>query len=102
MPALDLIIGNSLPLHDSSGSSAVTRNRPKLDASGTADELNGGNKSRGGAGVPEWIGTVLFLSAVGLSGTKIAVDFGNRGIRGYAMLLLLILIYASAIAVAYS
>jgi len=52
--------------------------------------------------MPEWIGSVLFLSAVGLSGTKIAVDFGNRGFRGYAMLLLLILVFASAIAVAYS
>ena len=52
--------------------------------------------------MPEWIGSVLFLSAVGLSGAKIAVDFGNRGFRGYAMLLLLILVFASAIAVAYS
>ena len=51
--------------------------------------------------MPEWIGSVLFLSAVGLSGAKIAVDFGNRGIRGYTMLLLLILVYAAAIAVGY-
>jgi len=61
-----------------------------------------GQQVKGWCWVPEWIGTALFLSAVGLSGTKIAVDFGNRGIRGYAMLLLLILVFASAIAVAYS
>ena len=51
--------------------------------------------------MPEWIGSVLFLFSVGLSGVKIATDFGNRGLRGYALLFLLILIYASAIAVAY-
>ena len=26
--------------------------------------------------MPEWIGSVLFLGAVGLSGSKIAEDFG--------------------------
>ncbi len=51
--------------------------------------------------MPEWIGSVLFLSAVGLTGVKIAEDFGNRGLRGYATLFLMILIYATAIAVAY-
>jgi hypothetical protein len=51
--------------------------------------------------MPEWIGSVLFLSSVGLSGVKIAEDFGNRGLRGYATLFFLILVYASAIAVAY-
>lgn len=51
--------------------------------------------------MPEWIGSVLFLSSVGLSGAKVAEDFGNRGLRGYATLLLLIVIYALAIAVAY-
>ena len=51
--------------------------------------------------MPEWIGTVIFLIAVGLSGAKIAEDFGNRGLRGYAMLLLTLSIYAAAIAIAF-
>lgn len=51
--------------------------------------------------MPEWIGSVLFLSSIGLSGAKIVEDFGNRGLRGYAMLLLMILVYASAIALVY-
>jgi hypothetical protein len=52
-------------------------------------------------GMPEWIGSVLFLGAVGLSGSKIAEDFGNRGLRGYAMLLVVLTIYAAAVAVAF-
>jgi hypothetical protein len=51
--------------------------------------------------MPEWIGSLLFLSSVGLSGVKIAADFGNRGLRGYGMLFLLIFVYATAIAVAF-
>jgi hypothetical protein len=50
----------------------------------------------------EWVGSVLFLSALGLSGSKIAEDFGNRGLRGYAMLLVVLAIYAGAVAVAWA
>lgn len=52
--------------------------------------------------MPEWIGSVLFLGALGLSGSKIADDFGNRGLRGYAMLLVVLAIYAAAIAMAFA
>ena len=52
--------------------------------------------------MPEWIGTWLMLAATGLSGVKIAKDFGNRGLRGYAMLFILITIYAAAIGFAYA
>jgi hypothetical protein len=52
--------------------------------------------------MPEWVGTVLFLAALGMSGAKIAEDFGNRGLRGYAMLMLVITIYAAAVGLAYT
>ncbi len=52
--------------------------------------------------IPEWIGTVLFFAAVVLSTYKINADFGEHGEFGYAMLLLLILVYAGAIGVAWS
>jgi hypothetical protein len=52
--------------------------------------------------MPEWIGSVLFLTAVGLTGSKLSDDFGKRGLRGYAMLMLMLGIYAGGIAVAYA
>jgi len=51
--------------------------------------------------MPEWIGIVMFLGAAGLSGSKIAEDFGQRGLRGYAMLILLFVIYAGAVGAAF-
>ena len=51
--------------------------------------------------MPEWIGTALFLSVVGLTGVKLAEDFNERGLRGYGVLLVLTMIYAAAIGVAY-
>jgi hypothetical protein len=59
---------------------------------------------REGAGgdMPEWIGSILFLSAVGLSGSKISDDFGDRGLRGYAMLMLVLAVYAYAVVVAFA
>lgn len=51
--------------------------------------------------LPDWIGSVLFLLATGLSGTLIAEKVGRRGELGYLLLCLLILIYAAAISVAY-
>ena len=51
--------------------------------------------------MPEWIGTALFFSVVGLSGIKLSEDFGQRGLRGYGMLLVLTAIYASAIGLAF-
>lgn len=50
---------------------------------------------------PEWIGTLLFLLAVGLSGTKVNNDFGDRAVFGYATLLLMIIIYAAAVGTAF-
>lgn len=52
--------------------------------------------------MPEWVGTALFLVAVGLSGDKLVRDFGDRGMAGYAMLMLMIAIYSSAVGVAYA
>lgn len=51
--------------------------------------------------MPEWIGTVLFLAAIGLTAAKINEDFGERGELGYALLILMIAIYAAAVGVAY-
>jgi hypothetical protein len=61
-------------------------------------------KFREGAGgdMPEWIGSILFLSAVGLSGSKISDDFGNRGLRAYAMLMLVLGVYAYAVVAAFA
>lgn len=51
--------------------------------------------------MPEWIGTVLFFVAITLTATKLNDDFGENGILGYAMLLVMILIYAAAVGSAY-
>jgi len=52
--------------------------------------------------MPEWVGTIVFVVAVGLTGAKIAEDFGNRGLRGYALLMVVLLVYASAVAYAFA
>jgi hypothetical protein len=52
--------------------------------------------------MPEWIGTVLFLTAIGLTAAKLNDDFRDNGIVGYVMLLLMILVYAGAIGSAYA
>lgn len=51
--------------------------------------------------MPEWIGTVLFLAAIGLTAAKISDDFGERGEWGYALLILMVAIYAAAVSAAY-
>lgn len=51
--------------------------------------------------LPEWIGTVLFFLAIVLTATKFNRDFGDNGIAGYAMLMLMIALYAAAIGSAY-
>ncbi len=51
--------------------------------------------------MPEWIGTVLFFLAIVFTATKVNEDFGNNGIAGYAMLLVMIAIYAAAVGSAY-
>lgn len=56
----------------------------------------------GGICMPEWIGTIVFVVAVGLSGAKISDDFGNRGLRGYAVLMVALMVYASAVAIAFA
>jgi hypothetical protein len=56
----------------------------------------------GRSNMPEWIGTIIFLVAVGLTGAKIAEDFGNAGLRGYATLMVVLMVYASAVAVVFA
>lgn len=51
--------------------------------------------------MPEWIGTVLFFMAVGLTAAKLNDDFGERGMWGYAALLLMIVVFAAAVGAAY-
>lgn len=51
--------------------------------------------------LPEWVGTLIFLTAVGLTGAKINKDFGDHGLVGYVMLLVMITIYSAAIGAAY-
>lgn len=54
-----------------------------------------------GGELPEWIGTLLFFAAIGLSSAKLNEDFGENGLAGYAMLMLLIVVYAAAVGAAY-
>lgn len=51
--------------------------------------------------MPEWIGTVLFFIAIGLTAAKLNDDFRDNGILGYAMLLIMIAVYAAAVGSAY-
>jgi len=51
--------------------------------------------------VPEWIGTMLFFVAIGLTAAKINEDFGQRGELGYVMLMMMIALYAAAVGSAY-
>jgi hypothetical protein len=51
--------------------------------------------------IPEWVGTILFLVAIGLTAAKLNEDFGENGLLGYAMLLMLIAVYAAAVGSAY-
>ena len=51
--------------------------------------------------MPEWIGTILFFVAVGLTAAKLNEDFGENGALGYAMLMLMIIVYVAAVGVAY-
>ncbi|HSM44305.1 MAG TPA: hypothetical protein VK969_04740 [Acidimicrobiia bacterium] len=51
--------------------------------------------------MPEWIGTLLFFVAIGLTAAKLNKDFGENGLLGYAMLMVMIIIYAAAIGVAF-
>jgi hypothetical protein len=53
------------------------------------------------AAVPEWIGTLLFFVAIGLTAIKINKDFGKRGELGYLLLITMITIYSGAIGLAY-
>jgi len=52
--------------------------------------------------MPEWVGTILFLIAVGLSGDKLVKDFREQGMLGYGMLIVMIAIYSSAVGVAFA
>ncbi len=51
--------------------------------------------------MPEWIGTLLFFVAIGLTAAKLNKDFGENGLLGYAMLMVMIIIYAAAVGVAF-
>jgi hypothetical protein len=80
------------------------RLKPPTNDIAVCATFGAGMLRRGGweADMGEWVGSVLFLSALGLSGSKIAEDFGNRGLRGYAMLLVVLAIYAGAVAVVWA
>lgn len=58
-------------------------------------------RERGGLDVPEWIGTVLFFLAVGLTAAKLNEDFGENGLLGYALLVVMIAVFAAAVGFAY-
>lgn len=51
--------------------------------------------------MPEWIGTILFFVAIGLTAAKLNDDFGERGMLGYGMLMMMIALYAAAVGSAY-
>lgn len=51
--------------------------------------------------MPEIIGTILFFAAILLTANKLNEDFGENGILGYAMLVVMIAIYAAAVGSAY-
>lgn len=51
--------------------------------------------------MPEWIGTILFFAAIGLTANKINEDFGKRGELGYLLLIAMIALYSAAIGFAY-
>lgn len=51
--------------------------------------------------MPEWIGTILFLVAIGLTASKIVDDIGDRGLWGYVVLIFMIVVYAAAVGSAY-
>jgi hypothetical protein len=51
--------------------------------------------------MPEWIGTIVFFAAIGLTAAKLNSDFGEKGALGYALLLVMITIYAAAVGSAY-
>jgi len=51
--------------------------------------------------MPEWIGTILFFVAIGLTAAKLNDDFRDYGLIGYVMLLIMIAVYAAAVGSAY-
>jgi hypothetical protein len=51
--------------------------------------------------MPEWIGTIIFFVAIGLTAAKLNEDFAENGILGYVMLLMMIVVYSAAIGSAY-
>lgn len=51
--------------------------------------------------MPEWIGTILFFVAIGLTATKLNDDFAENGVLGYVMLMVMIAVYAAAVGSAY-
>ena len=51
--------------------------------------------------MPEWIGTMVFFVAIGLTAAKLNDDFAEKGILGYVMLLMMIVVYAAAVGSAY-
>lgn len=58
-------------------------------------------RDKGRLQVPEWIGTILFFVAIGLTAAKLNRDFAEKGLLGYVVLLIMIIIYAAAIGFAY-
>lgn len=52
--------------------------------------------------MPDWVGSILFVCAVGLSGAKLNEDFGPRGLAAIGMLVVLIAAYAAAVSMAFA
>jgi len=51
--------------------------------------------------MPEWIGTLMFFVAIALTAAKLNNDFGEKGLLGYGVLMVMILIYAAAVGSAF-
>lgn len=51
--------------------------------------------------MPEWIGTSIFFLAVWFTAAKINKDIGQHGALGYLVLVMVTVVYAAAVGVAY-
>lgn len=51
--------------------------------------------------MPEWIGTLSFFMASGLTAAKLNRDFADKGLLGYVVLVAMMFVYAAAVGSAY-
>lgn len=49
----------------------------------------------------EWVLTILFFLAVGLTAAKLDEDFADRGLWGFAVLMLFTVMFAAAVGLPY-